>query len=716
MSFARLHKVVAYLFAGLGLWALSIGPGLGWSAQVLIALAYALSLLAEGERIRAPSWVRGWTLGLVALLGVQILRGGLGSSMLPLALEFTAALQISRLFNRRGAAEYQQIAALSLLMLIAATVLSTELSYAVAFGGFVVAAPWMFTLGHLRGEIEANHRTPDGDLDEEAVAKVLASRQLIGPRYLLGTASLSVPLFLMTGVLFIAFPRVGLGMFSFGRSAGQQVTGFGANVELGDFGVIRSDATVVLRVTPPHLGDDPPDLVSIRMRGTSFDHYDGRRWTRSRELSAESIGRLGTHYRIPIRMPTLRDAEWHVVLDALDEPVIFLPPQTVGLQIPPRVVGSMDVGREITIAPGVDIRYEDGDGLGLRYVAYTSPDAVLDPVLDPEMARRYLQVPDGHERVAALAREWTRGATTPAAQIRAIQGHLRDSGEFTYSLSMPDVGDRLPLDVFLFEARRGHCEYYSTALAVMLRTLGIPTRNATGFLGGRFNSYGRYYALAQGDAHSWVEAWLVGHGWVTLDPTPAARGEIGPEPGLFGAVGEILDALRTRWASDVVSYDLRRQIGLFLRLRDWFRGEPDEGAAPAPREAPARASSGPSAWPFVVGGLLFVLLGWLIWRRLRGRRAARSDPLDENARRAVQLMRSLDRALGKLGWPRPTGRTGPEHVAHLSAAGFGETALVRRTVERYERARYGGEPLSVAESDRLRAEIRRMRRRRDLAP
>ncbi|MCA9608201.1 MAG: DUF3488 domain-containing protein [Myxococcales bacterium] len=709
-----MHKLVAYLGAGLGLWALSIGPYLSLASEIAIAIAFVASWFVEGERVRDPRWSRGWTIAVIAFFGLQILRGFGEASILTLALELTAVLQISRLFNRRGAAEHQQIGALALLMLIAATVLTTEVTYALAFGGFVIVAPWMLALGHLRAEIEASHTEGEAP-DDVAIARVLASKQLVGPRFLAGTAALAVPLFLMTGLLFVAFPRVGLGMFSFGREIGQPVSGFGANVELGDFGLIRTDPTVVLRVTPPDLPESPPDLVSIRMRGTSFDHYDGRRWTRSRDLAVENVGRNGNYYAVPLRVPNHRDEEWEIVLDPLEEPVIFLPPHTVGLSIPPRVVGSMDVGREVTLAPGLDLRYGDADGLGLRYRAYTGQEPFIERAPDPEMVQRYLQVPEGHERVAALAREWTEGATDDRERVRRILRHLRDSGDYTYSLEMPALHGRQPLEVFLFEARRGHCEYYSTATAVMLRSLGIPARNATGFLGGRFNGFGRYYALSQGDAHSWVEAWIDGVGWVTIDPTPPSRDEIHPEPGWLGGLREVLDAIRTRWASDVVSYDLRSQLRLFWQLREWLRGEGDEDeVTPESPDAPNAQSSDSSApWPWIVAGLVLLGLGSLVVRRLRRRREA-GPALDPSAARAVELLRLLDQTLKAMGWPRPPDRTASEHLERLAEAGFGEIGVIRQVVDRYLAVRYGGETLDPAELERLRRAIRSLAGRRDL--
>lgn len=714
MSFARLHKVVTYLIAALGLWAISLGPALSAIAQVTVALAVVASWFAEGERIRDPRWSRGWTVALIAFFALQIARGLTDGPMLALGLEATAALQVSRLFNRRSAAEHQQIAALSLLMLIAATVITTELAYGVAFFGFVIITPWMLTLGHLRAEIEASHAV-EGEPDDEAIEQVLAQRRLVGGRYLMSTAGLSVPLFLMTGLVFLLFPRVGLGRFAFGREDGQAVSGFGANVELGDFGLIREDATVVMRVTPPNLPPQPPARLSLRMRGTSFDHYDGRRWTRSRELGSRTVGRLGTHYAIPVRMPNLTDREWEVVLDPLEEPVIFLPPRTVGLQIPPRVIGGVEVGRDITIAPGVDIRYGDDDGLGLRYTAYTAEDGVDDGPLDPDLARHYLQLPEGHARVVQLAREWTADAETPEAKIRAITRRLRDSGDFTYSLQMPSVGDRVPLEVFLFDARRGHCEYFSTAAAVMLRSVGVPTRNATGFLGGRFNPYGGYYALAQGDAHSWVEAYVDGRGWVTVDPTPPARGEIEPDLGVFATVREMLDAVRTRWSNDVVSYDLRSQLRLFRRMRRWLRASGSTSSDPGSDDAVS--PSEPSSFggtPGVLGGLIAVAVAWIGWRWWRRRRGRRDAPEDPNAARAVQLIRAVDTTLAGLGWARPPDRTVGEHLEALAVGGFGGLDVVRTAVDRYVAVRYGGETLDPAELKRLRRAIRGLAGRRDL--
>jgi hypothetical protein len=708
VSFAGLHKLVAYLSAGLGLVALSLGPELELPSQVIIGVAYVASFFAEGPRIGSPRWARGWTAAMVVLLGLQVVRGFLGASILPLALEMTAGLQVSRLMNRRTAREHQHIGALALLQLVAATVLSTEIEYGFVFLGFVIVLPWMLAISHLRAEIEGQlSGRPEGER-AGVLERALASRRIVGPPFLAAMTGLALPLFAMTVLLFLLFPRVGLGLLSFDRDAGQRVSGFGANVELGDFGVIRTDATVVLRVIPPELPSPPPSEVSLRMRGTSFDRYDGRRWLRSRDLPSLGVGHVSGRYAVPQRIPmTRRDRPWRVVLDSLDEPVIFLPPQTVGLEIPERVTGGMEVGRQLEFTPGVDIRYTDGDGLGLRYTAWTSDDPSdrRAEVLGPDELRRYLQMPARHERVAALARDWTRDASSDLERVRALTARLRDSGEYTYSLEMPAVGERVPLEVFLLEAKRGHCEYFATALAIQLRALGIPARNVTGFLGGTYNPYGGFYALSQGDAHSWVEAWLPERGWVVVDPTPSSREAIGPDAGLLQGLREMMDALRTRWSEDVVGYDLRRQVQVFASIRSWLREV--GGGEPTPEQVRREQRAGRSRVPGWVWGLLAGLLlagggALVLWRRRRGR-ARDEEPL--HAREAVRLYRALDQALGRLGHARPPERTPLEHVAHLEEADFGGVAVVREVTQRYLDARYGSVPIDPGELERLRRAI-----------
>jgi len=722
MSFSSLHKLVAYLLSGLGLVALAVDAELSTPVLAGLLAGYVGSLCAEGKLLDHPYYVRGWTLLLGAALALQCLRALGVQPSLTLSIEFAALLQIAKLWNRRSALDYRHIAVLSFLHLIAATVLSTSLSYALIFVGFVIATPWMLALSHLRQQIEDNYPSsaPDDEQAQAAVQRVLRSRRVVGPRFLAHTALLALPLFAMTLTIFVIVPRVGRGFLNLQPARGQRVAGFGSQVELGGFGVIRDDPTVVLRVTfgareragaGPH-ADHQAERRALRLRGTSFDHYDGRRWTRSAASSLPLSTFDHEDYAIQ-RSEAPGDLRVRVLLDHLDESVVFLPYGTVALHVPARIVQAQKVTRGLTSAPGLDVRYDDPDELGLAYTAYVSqsPREADLPALPAERREWYLQVPAGHERVAALARQVAEGAQSPLQVAQHIAAYLQ-SDRYTYSLTLPDVQRALPLNVFLFEARRGHCEYFASAMAIMLRTQGIPARNVTGFVGGRYNPYGGYYALRQGDAHSWVEAFIDGRGWVTFDPTPPLRAALGPKTNLWADVLALVDAVKMRWLTGVVSYDLRTQLGLLRSLQRFFSSDKARSAAAADGGGGWWLWSDPQVKSGVAVFALFVCGACLLWRaRLRRVRAASARaPLSPEAAEIVQLYQELESALAARGRARPPSVTPLEHVQTLEQAGFPQAAVVRDVTEGYMRVRYGDSKLAATDRAALRKAIASVKR------
>src|SRR5262249_33002273 len=114
---------------------------------------------------------------------------------------------------------------------------------------------------------------------------------------------------------------------------------------------------------------------------------------------------------------------------------------------------------------------------------------------------------------------------------------------------------------FLFDTPEGHCEYFATAAALLLRAIGVPTRYVNGYLGGEWNDVGHYVAVRDNRAHSWVEAYLPGAGWVRVDAPPPLAAPAGA-----GRLGQLLDALDFQWSRWVVGYDLSRQLDLGRRL------------------------------------------------------------------------------------------------------------------------------------------------------
>jgi hypothetical protein len=178
---------------------------------------------------------------------------------------------------------------------------------------------------------------------------------------------------------------------------------------------------------------------------------------------------------------------------------------------------------------------------------------------------RYLQLPALDPRIAALARQVTRGRAHPYDQARALERFLRTS--YGYSLELkgsPTTPD--PLAAFLFDIRKGHCEYFASAMAIMLRQVGIPSRLVNGFRTGEYNRLGEAWVVRQYDAHSWVEAYFPPHGWVEFDPTPADPARV--RSAFRKILLDLEDALDLWWSDEVVNYASGNQKKLFAAARE----------------------------------------------------------------------------------------------------------------------------------------------------
>jgi hypothetical protein len=708
VSFARLQKIVTYLLAAFGLFTLGFGGEIPLPALGVLALGFTLSWWAEGRLLHKRWWSQGITALLALALAAQFVRGLFTGGWLGLAMEFSGLLTISRLANRRTASDYQQVAMLAFIQLIAATVLTTDLGYAGVFVAFAVVTPWVLTFAHLRREIERNYPA-ESDVDGgNDVRRVLASRRIVDPSFLLWTAMLSLPMLAITVALFAVFPRIGLGMLNLGGNRTEHVSGFGNNVELGGFGLIRNDPTVVVRVSTPVKLEPAVARRILRLRGTAFDHYDGKTWTRS-EGESVRMAPLGEYYPLK-RMEHDGDLTLRMILDRLDEPVLFVPAGAVGLRIPQRgVPGGPRERIMVDRGHGFDIRYQSQEDLGVVYEAVISMnpdehDVPVDRDLDDE---RYLQLPTGHERLYALARTLTEGIPEPAKKAQRLISYLRSEKRFAYSLELADTRGKPPLEAFVFDTKSGHCEYFSSALAIMLRAIGIPSRNVTGFAGGEFNTYGGYYAVRQADAHSWVEGLLPGRGWVTMDPTPASRDAFSFSS-VFDQARAMIDAARAYWMTRVVSYDLRAQLRAVRSLRDYFRGIswPSWGRTQgqsSPERGRGSALAGAS-WVLALVALVAVV-GLLAWRR---RRAATGPGLSREARRAQRLYRELEQVLARRGKARPVHVTPQQHARSLLEEGFAAAPAVLELTDAYVRTRYGAQPLaSSAELTQLLRDVKR---------
>ncbi len=172
-------------------------------------------------------------------------------------------------------------------------------------------------------------------------------------------------------------------------------------------------------------------------------------------------------------------------------------------------------------------------------------------------SRAYLHLPPLDPRVPQLAAQITKSASNDFDKAAAIENHLRT--RFGYTLQLPQTPVKDPIANFLFERKQGHCEYFASSMAVMLRTLGIPSRVVTGFRSDEFNDLTGNYVVRAKDAHAWVEAYFPGYGWQTFDPTP---GGSGGTPQGWNRLALYVDAMASFWRDWVVSYDTSHQYSL----------------------------------------------------------------------------------------------------------------------------------------------------------
>jgi hypothetical protein len=699
MKFGLVHRIMTDALASLGLLSLLTGGELDFTMTILTAVCMVLAVFIP-ERYQEHPRLR--SLGVFAsltLLGVQLARAAGGGDLLQLSVEFAAALQVIRVATRRGAAHDQQIILLALLHLVAGTVLGGGLAYGLSLVGFLVIAPGALVLSHLRREVEGNYR--QGARDRTGlpvdVPRILRSRRVISRGFLMVTCSLSIPVFIFTALLFLLFPRVGLSLLLLNHSRASRMIGFSTRVDLGSVGKLRSDPTIAMRVHLIEGTKAPASRLALYLRGTSFDEYDGGAWTRSRPLH-QSLVQDGSF--IWTTGGPRGALAMNIDLEPISPPIIFLPTDSVGFRLLEPSEGLSPKSPKITGAADGEYKYERVEERGLQYAVYRgrSRPAPL-PAGDLD---RYLQMPTVIEQqITGLARSWAGTVTEPRELAHVIEDKLRTG--YQYDLDSPSGAADQPLLDFLFVSKSGHCEFYATAMSMLLRSLHVPTRFVTGFIGGTYNRFGDFYAVRQGDAHSWVEVYLDGTGWTRFDPTPplssAPRSDM---TGMVAFLRDVIEAAAQRWSRHVVGYDLDQQIELFRSVKQRYRNWGGEQIGTHLRPL------APVLGGVVIGGLLY-----LGWRKLRlTRTRARSGQIAGQpaaVTRVVMLYRQLEDVLRALNIGRPTSTPPLAHARSLQELSHPLAAEVLALTEIYLEVRFGRRDFNVEDEREFDARVKTMR-------
>ncbi len=616
------------------------------------------------------------------LVDYQFLSRDFLAATVHLVFFLASALVLTAGTNR----QYSFLRMVAFLELLAASVLSANISFFLFLALFLVSS-----VAHMiASEIRRAAETAAGRNGPAATVRRLAAV----------TAFVSLGILATTAGLFFMLPRTARAAFQYLVSERLLLPGFSHEVRLGQIGEIQRQSTPLIHVR--FAEGQPP---ALKWRGAALHRFDGRRWFNDfsgRQQVPVTGGQAWLADFAQIRRPGRR-AHYEVhVRGSLADTLFFAGlPEFVQIDAP-LLIRTLGGGYRLGYGSPAGARYSARSFLGGE--PETAPEWTQ---ISDEMRRQCTELPPMDPRIHDLVRRLTAAAGSDEQRARAIERHL--SSQYGYTLELPARPPADPLADFLFERRRGHCEYFASSMAVMLRSAGIPSRVVTGFQSGIYNPISGWQVIRASDAHSWVEAFLGGRGWRIFDPTP-------PDPearrlSFWSRWMLYADAAETFWQEWILGYDLSRQAVLADRMGQSGRSfsavwlDRMKGLWDQAGEA---VSKGPALLAPVIAAALAGL--WLIGRRGRGwwiaRRSWRRIQFGQvDGSDAVLLYRRMQAALDWRGYRKPSWMTPAEFARRLPAGELG--VLVDEFTRGYNALRFGGE---IGEAPRLVGLIEKLNR------
>jgi len=758
------------------------------------ALAIVAYVLTERTRtIHLPvAWANA--LGVVAFLyaGYQMFGTTIEVRLLAGA-HLVVYLTWIVLFQEKRLAQYWWMCALSVLQVAIGSILTISSSYGGMLLGFMFAAIWTLSVfSQYQAYLQYGQ---SGELAEEAARVGLASRlreglrtgyrpggnqaraflmqrstargtmqldpdeRWLGVRFALSMMAVSGGALLVAVGFFLFIPRLWAGRTEWGSTDTKQyrtaaMTGFTTEVRLGDMVPLLENPKRVLQVSLFSRDGAPLDLERYcarlgysepLFRGATLEMYDNGTWT--------GMGRGPTLEPVLVS-PVFNCVRQQILMEPLGTPMLFAiePVQAVRLPNPNEQAETQPVTRQLFRPESVP------SDKALSYDVYSPVRADIrqgTSLYDPDefFARDYFQqyrkLPATVPGLASLAQKLTgfdphRPATDRQDQealhrryVDILTRYLRDSGEYRYSLDSSIHDSKIdPVEDFVVNRKAGHCEYFASALALMLRSVGVPSRLVSGFKGGTVNAISGTYEVEQRYAHVWVEAFIEGNKdeedkvvgrWMIADPTPAARdASVETFASRIRTAHELASVVSSTW-SRLISIDIDAQrtafyVPLVSYAYNWWY--PRSGTRPFLALLIAGIvdfATDPTQWftatGLVVATLFAVVLTGIVllvrirhrlWQRLRGLWRPRST----ERRIRIAFYERFENVCRQLGLVRPGSQTQREFAATVgprirqvvqSADGLPD--LPPRLVEFFYRARFGEEDLSSPVIDELNRDL-----------
>lgn len=688
-------ELAVYLLVLTGFGTLASTGGLDVPSLVLADTGLAVRGYFVAKRRRvviSENWTTPLTIGYFVFFAIDYVF--FSRSYLPATVHLALFGVVVRIFSLRRDRDYVTLSILAFLMVLASAVLTVDSVFLFSFAAFILMAVATFILMEMRrsanmASVQARHSSDPREHRHLAFSLVRVTPALLLMILLCGAA------------VFFLIPRMSagyLGGYSFGTDFS---SGFSDHVQLGEIGQIQQSNAVVMHI---QIDGDTIGRYDLRWRGVALANFDGRAWSNPRDQfvlhraadNSFAVPRLSAPSQTSYVMASRTREQmihYRVLMEPIGTNVFFTAPWVRSVSgdyralagDPAGAVYNYDVSRAIT-------RYEADSDIAtptpsdLRSAGQSYPAAI---------AALYLHLPAVDPRVAQLAAQVTAVSKNNYDKAAAIESHLRTRYAYTLQLSRTTPKD--PIAEFLFVRKQGHCEYFASSMAVMLRTLGIPSRVVNGFHSDEFNDLTGNYVVRAKDAHAWVEAYFPGYGWQMFDPTPGAAGGT---PQGWSRIALYVDAMASFWRDWIVSYDSTHQYvlgaaavngtrNLWEGARNWARDK-YEAMLNWARRSQNRIEHSPGRWA-VVGVAIAIMLLILanVGRILRAlyERRLRAHPERSPEQAAAMWYQRMARTMAKRGVMKPVGETPQEFVKKIEDTRL-RTPVAHFTAV-YESARFG---------------------------
>ncbi|MCL2146598.1 MAG: DUF3488 and transglutaminase-like domain-containing protein [Synergistaceae bacterium] len=484
---------------------------------VFVGLAMEFEYLLSPPRII----INFCALAVLVVILSQLRRNNIIEPFMKVILAMTAV----KIIEKKSARDYMQLLLLNLMMLICYAMVSMDKSFVLYCFGEGILCSFIMILSAWQTK------------DPQGVISFKNLKQLLYRVLLIFLLTIPTCLF-----IFVIAPRVRSPFFGVVGSQGSAQIGFSDHVSLGGVSEIQKNNKLAFRA------EMKKQLLIPYWRGVVMDSFDGRTWISSTNPPNSSNVYSNTSL---VKQEIYLEPGRRRYLFALDIPVMV-----------------NNVNAEIS-ANGIIVYRGRNDGRRLQYSAVSSPANSLTISGSNFRRRRNLELPQGFiPRLWGEVARITEGLNQ-SEKISAILYYLSPPN-FEYSLTdLSDDNDAL--EHFIFENKKGSCEFFASAMGVMLRMADIPSRLVGGYKGGMYNEAGGYYAVFEESAHVWVELWdQERSSWLRYDPTPPSN-LVDWDMDDYGFFEAYLDLLDYHWTKFVLNYNLELQVEIMQAIKDIVR-------------------------------------------------------------------------------------------------------------------------------------------------